>query len=117
MKKFILSTLLALLFSYLSGAFLPWWTIAPVVAILHFLYSLKPGFAFLSGFSSLFFLWGGLALAMDAANHQILSKKIALIFLQQETPVYMIIITAVIGGLVGGLSALSGSLAKRLIGN
>lgn len=117
MKKFILTSLLSLLFSYLSGAFLTWWTIAPVVAIIHFLFSLKPGYAFLSGFCSLFILWGGLALVMDVTNHQILSKKIAMIFIQKEAPGYMILITSLIGGLVGGFSALSGALAKRLINN
>jgi hypothetical protein len=111
--KFILSTTLTLLAAYLTGAFLPWWSISPVIAIIYLFIPLKPGIAFLSGFASLFFLWGTLAYCIDTANHHLLSKKMSTLFIQNEKYGYLILITALIGGLIGGLSALTGALAGR----
>jgi hypothetical protein len=113
MKYFITITL-TLLVSYLSGAILPWWCTFPLVAIIYALLRLSPGYSFLFGFASLFLLWGTVALVMDVANHHLLSKKISVLFMQNERYGFLILITAFIGGLVGGLSALTGSLARRL---
>jgi hypothetical protein len=110
--KFFLPFLLTIFLSYLSGAFMPWWTFVPVIIIVYFLIPMKPGWAFLSGFLSLFILWGGLALMMDTSNHHILSKKIAQLFLKNDQYSFLILITTVIGALLGGLSALTGSLGR-----
>jgi hypothetical protein len=111
--KLLLSTLLTILLSYLSGAFLPWWTFVPVTMIIFAFIPLKPGMAFLSGFIALLILWGGLASMMDASNHHILSQKIAQLFLKNNQYAFLIFFTAVIGALLGGLSALTGSLGRR----
>ena len=113
--RFFLPTLLTILLSYLSGAFLPWWTFVPVTMIIFAFMPLKPGMAFLSGFIALLILWGGLAWMMDASNHHILSKKIAQLFLKNDQYPFLILITSVIGGLLGGLSALTGSLGRRCL--
>jgi hypothetical protein len=114
--KHFLPFLLTILLSYLSGVFLPWWTFVPVIIIVYVLIPMKPGRAFLSGFLALFVLWGGLALMMDTSNHHILSKKIAQLFLQNDQYPFLLLITAIIGALLGGLSALTGSLGRWAIG-
>jgi hypothetical protein len=115
--KFLITFSLSVLLSYLSGIFMPWWTFTLLVAFIHALFPVKPGMAFLSGFTALLVLWGSLSFYMDWANHHILSKKIALLFLQQETHGCLIAVTAIIGALAGGLSALTGSLARGIITN
>jgi len=110
--KLLLPFLLTILLSYLSGAFLPWWTFVPITMTIFAFMPLKPGMAFLSGFIALLMLWGGLAWMMDASNHHILSKKIAQLFLKNDQYPFLILITSVIGGLLGGLSALTGSLGR-----
>ncbi len=110
--KLLLPTILTILLSYLLGAFFPWWTFVPFVIILFAFMPLKPGLAFLSGFTALFIFWGGLAWMMDASNHHILSQKIAQLFLKNDQYPILILITSVIGGLLGGLSALTGSMGR-----
>jgi len=111
--KFLITVVISMLISYISGIFLPWWTFTLFIALVHILYPIKPGLAFLSGFTALFVQWGSLSLFMDVSNHHILSKRIALLFVQQENYTVLILITAIIGAVVGGFSALTGSLARK----
>jgi hypothetical protein len=113
MKFFIIITL-TILTAYIVGALFPWWMIFPFIAVIYALFSLKPRISFLCGFAALFLLWAILTLSIDISNHHLLSKKISLIFLQNEHYGYMILIAAFIGALIGGLSALTGSLAGSL---
>jgi hypothetical protein len=113
LKGFITIVLTALL-AYLSGIFLPWWGMIPVLILLYAFVALKPIQAFLYGFIGLLLLWGLLALVQDISNHQLLSKKIAMIFFQKESSALLILITALTGGIMGGLSALTGALSRGL---
>jgi hypothetical protein len=110
--KFAITTILIILLSFCSGLFLPWWGFAPVVAVISVLIPQRPGPAFLSGFLGLFLLWGLLAWFLDAANNSILSAKIALILPLGGSSVLLILVTALVGALVGGGAALSGSYAR-----
>jgi len=49
------------------------------------------------------------------SNEHLLSKKVASILFQKESYALLIIITATIGGLVAGMSALTGSLLRKSI--
>lgn len=112
--KFLTNFIITVLVSYIIGAFFPWWTIFPFIAIIYALMPLKPFVSFLCGFSALFFLWAILSFIIDVSNNHLLSKKMAMIFLQNDQYGYLILITALIGGVIGGLSALTGTLARRL---
>jgi hypothetical protein len=107
--KFIISTLLIILLSFCSGLFLPWWGFALFAFIVSALIPQRPGVAFLSGFLALLILWGGLAWLLDEANNRILSVKIASILPLGGSSTLLIAVTAVVGALVGGAAALSGS--------
>lgn len=91
----------------------PWWSFAVTSLIVSVAIHQKPGKAFLSGFLGLFLLWAGLALLKDAANEHILSTKVAQILPLGGSYLVLILITGVIGGLVSGLAALSGSYFRR----
>jgi hypothetical protein len=113
LSKFFVSILLTGLLSFVSGLYLPWWGIALAAGLVSLVIPQRPGMAFLSGFLAVFLLWALLAWSIDAANESILSKKIAMILPLGGSSVLLILITALVGALVGGLAALSGSYLQK----
>ena len=110
--KFIVSLLLTALLSFTAGLYLPWWSIAVCAFIVSVLILQQPFKAFLAGFSGVFLLWLIFSWSIDSANNQILSHKIAQIFPLGGVSFLLILVTALVGGLVGGLAALSGSYLR-----
>ena len=111
--KLLVAIILTALLSFVSGLYLPWWSIAIAAFIAVLLIPLRSGRAFLAGFLGVFILWSLLALWIDIKNEHILSKKIAEIFPLGGSSVAIILVTAFIGALVGGLAALSGSYLRN----
>ncbi|MHA4842647.1 hypothetical protein ACX0G7_00725 [Flavitalea antarctica] len=109
--RFILSVLIILILNYVLGLFLPWWIIAIVGFLSGYLIVQATVKSVLSGLIAGFVLWSVLALFIDIANEQVLSKKIAGLF-RLPQPWLMIIVTGFIGGLVTGMGALTGSLLR-----
>lgn len=107
--KFLLTTILIFSLSFIAGIYLPWWAIAIVSFAAALLVQPKIGIAFLAGFLGVFLLWGALAFWIDTANESILSQKIALLFPLGGSTVLLILVTALVGGLVGGFAAMAGS--------
>ena len=110
--KFLTATLLTLLLAFVSGLYLPWWGIAIVALLVAAIVHQIAGKAFLSGFLGLFLLWGGLAFWIDMKNDHILSQKIAAILPLGGNSILLILVTALVGGLVAGFAALSGSFLR-----
>jgi hypothetical protein len=111
--KFVITTLLIALLSFLSGLYLPWWGFALAAFLVSALIPQRPGLSFLSGFLALFLLWALLAWSIDAPNNSILSVKIAQILPLGGSTVLLILITALVGALVGGGAALTGSFIQK----
>lgn len=116
MKNFIIATLLTAALSCLLQLFLPWWIVAPVAFIVAALVKQSGGMAFLAGFTGVFLLWIGYAFMLSSANDNILVPKVAelLKMLTQGSTIVLFALTGLIGGLVAGFAALSGSLAASL---
>jgi hypothetical protein len=106
--RFISSVLLIILFSFIAGLFLPWWSIAIVAFLVALLIPQTIGKSFLAGFLALFILWGVLSFWIDMKNESLLSQKIAHLFPLGGASFLMILITAFIGALVAGFAAMSG---------
>ncbi len=106
--------LIILILSFASGFFLPWWVVA-IAAFLTAIFAGKTaGQAFISGFGAVFIVWIVLALFKSVPNDEILVKRIAgLFFLPPSWWGLVLVITGLIGGLVGGFAALSGLLVKK----
>ena len=111
--KFVITTLLIALLSFLSGLYLPWWGFALAALLVSALIQQRPGLAFLAGFTALFLLWAGLSWSMDAPNNSILSRKIAEILPLGGSSLALIFVTALVGALVGGFAALTGSYIHK----
>jgi hypothetical protein len=115
MLKYILSILVTALVSFVSGLYLPWWGIAIAAFLVSAAIPQKPAYSFLSGFLGVFLLWEVLAWWIDNKNGGILSQKIASIFGLDGSSLLLIIITSLLGALVAGFGALSGSYFRRLV--
>jgi hypothetical protein len=111
--KFIVSLLLTALLSFAACLYLPWWGIAIAAFITSLIIPQYPGKSFLSGFLALLLLWGGLAWYISNRNEHILAHKVSLLIFQADNPLLLVAATALIGALVAGLAALSGSFLRR----
>lgn len=114
--KFIVSTLLAALLTYAIGIYgiLPWWSFVLSNFIIAVLIVQKPWKSFLSGALGVGLLWLILAMIMDQQNQHILSVKVATILPLKGSSTALIALTGFVGFLLGGLSSLTGSFAKKL---
>ena len=114
--KFGVSMLLTVIVSFAAGLYLPFWSVGLVAFLVSVFIYQKPGMAYLMGFSSIFLLWGALVWWIDAQNDSILSQRMASLFPLGGSSALIILITAIVGAIVGGLSALSGSFLRRYYG-
>lgn len=106
---FFIIFILCLITSYV----LPWWAVA-IIAFAAAIYAgVKPAQSFWSGFGAVFLVWVIIALFKSVPNNHLLAMRVAVLF---NLPHWLILlgVTATIGGLVGGLAALSGLFVKRV---
>jgi hypothetical protein len=105
--KLLIQFFATLVICFILQFYLPWWTMA--LGAFAVAYGLgNTGYkSFFTGFLAIGLLWFGMAYAIDAATQSILTQKI-----NRLLPVKALIITPIIGGLVGGLASLTGSLLK-----
>ncbi len=110
--KFIIAFILTALLSFSWALFFPWWIIAVAAFIVAALIPQTAFKAFISAFFALFLLWGGQAILIDTRNAHLLSAKVASILPLGGSYIILILVTALTGGLVAGLAALTGSLLR-----
>lgn len=111
--KFFISLILTALLSFAASLFLPWWSIALAAFLVAALIPQKPGKAFLTGFIALFLLWGGLSFWISNNNDHILAHKVSQLILKMDNPIVLVLATALIGALVAGFAALTGSFLRK----
>jgi hypothetical protein len=111
MKLLVATTLTALL-SFVGGLYLPWWSIVLAAFFVALIIPQFPWKGFVSGFLGVFILWAVIAWWIDIKNQGILSSKIAELFHLGNSHIVMIFVSALIGGLIGGFAALSGSYLR-----
>ncbi|MEO9022053.1 MAG: hypothetical protein ABI237_00160 [Ginsengibacter sp.] len=110
--KLIVTIILIILFSFLACLYLPWWSIAIVAFIIAVIIPQKPLPSFLSGFIALLLLWGFLSLWISVNNGHILAHRVSLLIFKTDSPFLLIIATSLIGALVAGFAALTGSFLR-----
>lgn len=110
--KFISSLILMAVLSFVSCLYFPWWSIAIVCFVVALLIRQRPGIAFLCGFLALFLLWAGLAYWISTNNGHVFAHKISQVILKKDSPGMLILLSGIIGALVAGFAALTGSLLR-----
>ena len=112
--KFLIQIALTILLSYIAEQWLPWWTVSICAAVVAMGLTLNKITAFLGGFTAISLLWMIVATLIDVRTNAILSAKIApLLGLRNGT--LLILLTGLVGGMVGGLGALSGQQLRMLL--
>ncbi|MEI8142029.1 MAG: hypothetical protein WCG90_04085 [Chitinophagia bacterium] len=113
--KFILSIVLVALTTYAIGIYgsLPWWSFVVTNLIIAIALPIKPVQSFIAGALGVGALWAGLAFGIDLANNHILSTKVAKILPLGGAYIALIIVTALVGALLGGLASLTGSFVRK----
>jgi len=110
-------SLVAILFTailaWIAGIWLPWWSVAVAAVIVALILPQSPGKAWLSGFLGILILWAVAALVVNLRNESVLAPKMAAILPLQGSVGLLILITALIGALAGGMGALTASLFLR----
>ena len=104
--------LVILILTFICSYFLPWWFAAIIAFGASLAMSKKPGSAFLAGFLGVFAAWAILALLKSVPNDNILAARVAHL-MQLPNWVALLIAASFIGGLVGGMAALSGALLRK----
>lgn len=112
--RFALGSLLTLVLAFIAGIFLPWWSIAIAAFLVGLLLPQHAGRSFITGFAGIFVLWSLVAAWIDLKNKGILSHKIAALLPLGGSSFLLILVTAFVGGLVGGFAAMTGSSLRPL---
>lgn len=110
--KFSLAILLTIVLAFIGSLYLPWWSIAISSFLVSLLVVQRAGKAFLSGFMGILLLWCGLAWWIDNMNGSILATRIGALLGIGDNSLLLILITGLIGGIVGGFAAMSGSYLR-----
>lgn len=110
--KFITSIILTALLSFAACLYLPWWSIAVVAFIVAVLIPQHFGNAFIAAFLAIFLLWAGFSFWLSFNNNHLLAHKVSILILKTDSPNLLIVATALIGALVAGCAALSGSFLR-----
>ena len=111
--RFIISLLLIMILGLAAGIYLPFWSVAVVAFTVSALIPQPSWMSLLCGFLAIFLVWAGLAFYLDRVNNHLLGNRVSQLFFKAESPLLLVALTGFVGGLVGGLSALSGSFVHK----
>ncbi len=114
MRAFVLFIAIVLL-GFAAHQFLPWWAVCGAAVLASAVAGLRPAPSFVTGFAAAAVLWGGMAAWLDSRGDGLLSDRIGELLGGAGAPA-LIALTALLGGLLGGFGALTGSLGRRLAG-
>lgn len=112
--RLFFSILILIVLSFIAEHFFGWWSIAIASFFVGLLSNLSPGKAFLAGFLGVAIFWLIVVLCKDIPNNHILSQRMATLMFKTPNYILFILVTVVVGGLVGGFAAWSGGLGRRM---
>lgn len=112
--RFLLLSLSIILIGFAVQSFLPWWSIILVAGLASLFFELSTSQRFLAAFLAVFLLWGIYAGYINQANGGILADRMGQL-LGGQSGFTMVLASAVLGGLFGGLGALTASLGAALV--
>ncbi|MEY4902939.1 MAG: hypothetical protein RLZZ292_754 [Bacteroidota bacterium] len=100
---------------FIAGYYLDWWTLAVVAAVVAIIRNMSPKESFAYGLLAGSTLWGMYAGWQNTANAGLLATKMGGLFPVKLTSANFIQVTTLMGGLLGGLGAMTGSLLRGLL--
>jgi hypothetical protein len=115
-KNNLMLILIIIVSCFIAQSFLPWWIIAPICLAASFFFSSSKTQAFWSGFAGVFILWLVKILSLSLPNEHLLANKVGQVFMLPASDtnwIIMIFASSLIGGVVGGLSCLTGNSFRK----
>ncbi|MCU0405043.1 MAG: hypothetical protein MUE99_10900 [Chitinophagaceae bacterium] len=109
---FILSALTAYA-AFLFSDITPWWMFAVGAFLAGWAVPVSAFKTWVAGFSGVFVAWAVLCFIANDSNNGILASKMSLILPLQGSGIALILISALVGALVGGFAAMTGSFLRR----
>lgn len=106
--RFVLQLIVIAVLAFVLELFLPWWSIA-VAAFIGGV-ALNTRTNFLAGFLGIALLWFFHALIITSSAAAPLADRVAKLFSLNST--LLMVVTALIGGLVGGFAAMAGGALR-----
>lgn len=111
--KLLIKLVFTAVIAYLLQWYLPWWSVVIAGFLVSLILSSNGLTSFISGFLGVGIYWFILAYMIDSTTNSILTERVSAIFFLPNS-FLMILLTAAIGGLVGGLGALTGGQLREL---
>lgn len=111
--RFIIRTIIIVVTAHFSLLYFPWWSIAVCAFFAGAIFTGRNSDTFFSGFLGLGLLWLVQSFIIHNDSSGILSNKIAELFGLSDG-VYMVLISGVVAGIVGGFSTLSGYRFRKM---
>jgi hypothetical protein len=100
-----------ILFGYVFELFLPWYSVAFVALVFGYLLDSESNF--IGGFLGVALLWGIKIFLITSSSSVDLAAKVALIMDPIREKWILILVTLILGGLVGGLACVTGASARK----
>lgn len=107
-------TVTIIILTFAMGYFFEWWTVAIAAFIGGAVFGKSSGETFLRGMVAVIILWLLMVCYHHFSTHGILSNKIAQILPVGGNVGILMLVTVLIGGLVGGWGAMSGFFVRNL---
>lgn len=109
----MIQLILIVILGLLAQLVLPWWSVAIVAFLVCLWQSQSAGQAFLHGFSGVALVWLGYALLIYLRTGEDFIGRMGELLFKMNNAVLPLLATGFLGGLVGGLSGLSGFFVRR----
>ena len=111
-SAFILCILLTYT-AYLFSSIIPWWSFAVGAIIVGIVVPQKAWISWLSGFAGAFVCWALLSWNMSSQNNNVMATKMAQVLPLNGSSGTLIIITAMVGAVIGGFACLTGAYLRK----
>lgn len=110
--RFALLVLCTIVVAFLAHQIMPWYALVLSALLMGMAFGVAPGKSFVAGFLAGILLWGGYAWYLDMLNEGLLSGRMGQLFGGLSGGV-MVLITAVLAGLFGGIGSLTGAVGRK----
>ncbi|QHV98478.1 hypothetical protein [Spirosoma endbachense] len=113
----MIQILLIALISLLAQLIFPWWSLAIIAFLVCLWRSQSAGRAFFYGFMGIALIWIAYALLIHLRTDGILTGRMSQLLFKTTNAILPLMVTTLIGGLVGGLAGLSGFFVRQVTVN
>ena len=112
-----LPLLLTFLLASAAQTLLPWWSLAVVAFLVGFGLARSAGAAYWAGFGGAALSWLLPAAWLSYRNEGLLAGRVATLLPLGGSAAALVVVTAIVAGLVGGLAALAGRWGRQSLGH